>query len=612
MATEPFRLVIDGDEYPCTEFGWVQDGEKLERVWPDGFWDGIGESRVRSARKCLYANFLDLTSPPYVRLVPTSVTLGGLAAIDVVNRPLFFLQGQQPNGTNVIYFFVGDTRIKINRDSGAVIETVTTATVVYGRPALFEGTWRIARGETVDAASLTIGNGAGTDSFTAIAGSIKARHFSIVQDQGTSKLARAFSTNLIDLSSDAVTFGGDFECGDTSFGISDLLESQGELLVIKPDGPRRFAPSGDSLPLQRFITVNLQSSTIDGSNSHGHGPYAYWVTASGIWRIFGDAMLPMGFESDSQYFDYIVPSITGGGIDKASWRSVTAYGRWLYATHGRQVFQGFIEEDGLVKWYGPIYQADNAADPPYTARCIVDNGPALWVVITSASAATSDIVRFNLEADGSIRDTIDDDRGPSGTNIIPALRLGTDDFGRPDRLKQIRRFWIVTEGLAGDTLQLQASLDGAVEQQVGLNITTNGLVERVPSTAAFGNTILGSNDIFREARFGVNISVFSTTSDPRWRAFGVEVRTADIYRAKIILTPESVRGYALGIQGLLQELRALKNAQRVAIKQPELDATRNGYILSVREKVIGAEGAAGIGYEVDVLLEFFDIPASVA
>ena len=82
-----------------------------------------------------------------------------------------------------------------------------------------------------------------------------------------------------------------------------------------------------------------------------------------------------------------------------------------------------------------------------------------------------------------------------------------------------------------------------------------------------------------------------------------------------------MRGYALGIQGSLQQLRTLQNAQLVAVKEPELDSTRNGYILASRaqtswfhpgEKLVGAEGGRGVGYEVIVTIEFFDIPASVA
>jgi len=166
--------------------------------------------------------------------------------------------------------------------------------------------------------------------------------------------------------------------------------------------------------------------------------------------------------------------------------------------------------------------------------------------------------------------------------------------------------WLVTEGMGnGMVFVVGHQFDGATNTtQVGANITANGLTERIAT--------VGTTDTFREARFAVNGSAVPATTDPRWRSFGVECRTADLVPVKILLTPDTVAGYAHGIQGSLQLLRELQNGQRIAIKQPELDATRNGYVMSVKEQVVGQEGDRGIGYEVDVTLEFFDIPASVA
>jgi len=151
------------------------------------------------------------------------------------------------------------------------------------------------------------------------------------------------------------------------------------------------------------------------------------------------------------------------------------------------------------------------------------------------------------------------------------------------------------------------------DQNVGAVVTGNGFAERTLT--------VGTNDLFYTARFGFNVTNMDSSTDPRVRAWGYEVHTPSIYQAKIPLTPDSVRGYALGIQGSLQQLRTLQNAQRVAVKEPELDSTRNGYILASRaqtywfhpgEKLVGAEGGRGVGYEVTVTIEFFDIPASVA
>jgi len=603
IAPPVYRITINGVEYPCSEWHEIERGEALERVWADGFWDGIGESRVRSPRRCLVASYLDVTSPPFIRLVPPITTITGLTGLDVASFPLYHLQAQQPNGTNVIYFFNGTNRYKVNRDNNTLIEAVSTANVTYGRPALFEGTWRLARGETVDAANLTVGNGAAADTVTAIAGSIKARHFARIQDEGVAKLARA-SLNQVSLSSDAVTFASGFEVGDTSLNISDLLESQGEILVIKPDGPYRFNSKGDSIQLQKFVGVNPQVSAIDGSNSHGHGPYAYWITRSGIWRILGDNMSPVGFEADPQYFANSTEIEPG-----TFWLSCTAIGRWLYATRGGQTWQAFIRDDGTLQWYGSIVDGNGGA----YQRCVLDGGlgvyvgPALWV------ASGTSVVRMDLQADGSMRSSLGATRGTAG--ITSRLRIGTDDFGRPDRQKQLRRMWLVVDTyVSTEQYQLVIIRDGATaDQNVGAAIAAAGLAERIPT--------VGTNDLFFAARYGYNITGVTAGGEPLVRAFGIECHTPSIYQAKIPLTPDSVRGYSMGIQGSLQNLRTLQNAQRVAVKEPELDATRNGYVTASRanvswfhpgEKVVGAEGDRGIGYEVIVTVEFFDIPSSVA
>src|SRR5207249_3562667 len=352
---------------------------------------------------------------------------------------------------------------------------------------------------------------------------------------------------------------------------------------------------------------HLQASAYDGSNSHGHGTYAYWVTTSGIWRIFGDSIIPMGFESDLQYF-----ATTDLFVHSTAWISVTAFGRWLYASRGSQVWQGFIHEDGLVTWFGAIVNLTSTS----IVKVQLDDGPALWCC--SSDLGTPTIRRMPLQADGSIRASLGSTRGADGVaGVTATLQLGTDDFGQPDHIKQMRRFWVITEdGSApsmGSTLTLQVERDGGSVEAVGANITTTGFTERTWT--------VGTNDTFREARFSLKLVVPTSALDTRIRAFGYEAHTPSIYQAKIPLTPDSVRGYALGIQGSLQQLRTLQNAQRVAVKEPELDATRNGYILASRanvswfhpgEKLVGAEGGRGVGYEVIVTIEFFDIPASIA
>lgn len=621
----PFRITIDGKEYPCTKWGEVEKGKSIERVYKDGYPDGIGESHVKSDKRCLFAHWIDLTSPPYQRLYPSVTQIA--VTLSVADQPLYAIRTQSTDGTPIplLYLFQTNLARKIRLDTNVVIYETTNANTIYGRPALYDGAWRIPRGDKIsstdatnyaEAATLTPGlvGAAYATEFASIEAGIKARHFATIVDEGVSKLARAFSNSLgvatgeaahrIALASSATGFATTdvgFEVGDSSLPISDLLVSQGELEVIKPDGPYRFSPDGTSLPQQALVQTQLELNAYRGSNSHAHGPYTYWIDPSGLWRIYNDTMTPVDYGSDLAYC-----SFGQTDLPAFSWNSVVAFGRWLYATNSSQLWQGYIEDDGKVKWFGPIIHRPEAGSSSNITRVVMipggtdDTGPILFYL------ELVKLYRINLMGDGSTRQALNVNRGiATAANIVPRLMQGTDDFDMPDRLKQARRFWILVEKLseASGTMQGRAIMDGGAEASIGAspNITANGLTEKIwtPGTA----------DTFREAQFGYQHSVVSGTSDPRVRAWGVEVRTPSIYQAEIPLTPESVVGFSGGIRGMLKRLRDLQNAQLVAIKEPEINSTFNGYVMKVIEEATPAEGGEGVGYNVKVLVQRFTIPA---
>lgn len=604
MAAPPYRITINPTptstttavEYPCSSWEKVDQGKPLTRVWDKGFRDGMGLSVDDGTDRSLIPFFLDVSAPPYVRLDPGVTFISSLTGLDT-SLPLYTISAKQPNGVNILYVFNGTYRYKINRDAATLLDVITTASVVYGRPALFEGSWRIARGPSVDAATLTIandsGSGVGTsdDTLTALT-SIKALHFATVQNASVAQIAKAGNnagtvTNTISLSSDFATFAGGFEVGDTSLAITDLLDWQGELLVIKADGPRRFSVEGDSLPISRFNEANLNSPTYDGANSAVHGPYGYWVSAPSLRRIWNEQITDIGFETYKKYYADAADLID----DSVSWNSIVTKNRWAYGGRGTRAYQGYIENDGTITWLSAIMVS------VATVKVALDDTPALWVfsAVTSTQAA-----RLPLQADGSTRSVLGTARGINETTRT--MTLPKLNFGTADRLKQLRRMWAILEGMSTCTFQFQAERDGAAVQNVGSGITASGLTEAIPTP--------GTNDTFRELRPRFTLATTgSTGSDSRVRALGIDCHTLDVYRAVIPLRPDTVKGYSGGIKGLLKKLRHLQGAQRVAVKEPEVNETFTGYILSVSEKVVGAEGGAGVGYDVSVLIERAEAPA---
>lgn len=579
----PLRITLDSGEYPCLSWEKVQDEERLEEIWPDGFWGGMGEPRKRSPNRYYVCSQFDTTSPPYVRFLPDlSAVTGTFSAIDT-SLPVYMFRARRPDLTEVLYLLNGTSRFKINRTTKAQLGTVdTNANTVYGRPALFEGSWRIPQGETNNAYTLVV-NDADIDTETTLG--VVARHFANVQDKGTAKLARAFSTNRMNLTADPASFvAGDFEVGDSSFGVTDLLESGGELICIKPDGPRRFDLEGNSLPIQRFVGAQPNPPATLGANSHGHGTYTYWIHSSGIWRIIGELITPVGFESDPAFYAY-----AAADVDLTlQWTSVVAYGRWLYASRGTQIYTAYIEDDGMLRWHGSIFDASQ------NLRVQMDDGPTLYII----GLAAFPILYMNLQADGSMRAPLGSQRE---TGLTSTFRLGRTDFRRLDRSKQLRRTWIITEGMSGtSSFKLQVLRDGAAAEDVGATITTDGFFERTWTP--------GTLDTCREVELRV-VGVANSNVDSRFRALGIEALAFGIYRATIVLNPETIRGYSKGIRGSLSALRKLQSKSLINIKEPEINSTFSGRVLSIKEKATAAEGGDGIGYSIEVLIERTDIPA---
>ncbi|KKK84467.1 hypothetical protein LCGC14_2783040, partial [marine sediment metagenome] len=157
--------------------------------------------------------------------------------------------------------------------------------------------------------------------------------------------------------------------------------------------------------------------------------------------------------------------------------------------------------------------------------------------------------------------------------------------------------WVYAEGtLTNAGLGLYTHIDGTAVALLGSNITTSGFVERAWPGIDVGGVDLAYRVVVR-VTFVTNGS-YTTTDDPRIRQIGIEARTADIWRYTIPLTRDRKDKRYL--------LRHLKNGQRIAIRDPDENATYNGYILAVREKAEGDPNSSDFRYGIEVDVERWD------
>ena len=515
----------------------------------------------------------------------------------------------------VFYVLNGRYGYKINGSSYALMGTQDYgAGAQCGRPELFEDAHYIPLGSTVDAQKLTaFGSGDETTDTSAAITGIKAHAFAGIQDAGTAKLARALN-NKVDISSDGADWSASpFEAGDSTHVITDLAAAPGEIVVIRPDGPRRFTASGSSLEIQGFSARNPAADATLGSNSHGHGPYTYWPDAAGLARILGESIDWIGPEAD--------PDFGGAAIDAqpfpftaGQWRSVTAINRWLYATHysslgsiDGDLFYGYIGGDGRVeRWHGSLYDSDK---PLRVTRL---STPALVIVEGKPGDVDTPAIRImELDADGSPRTLLGGQRGASPASdetsehvaIMPRLDWSWEGLG--DREKQLARISYRIRGMVtGSLWSMRVWRDAAAQQTIGADATADGTFEVEPGTIGTSDTFYG---LF-VAPYLVLSDTYTTLGDPRLEALTVEARTAMRVTAEITVTRKEPAAN-LGFEEALSNLRKLQAGSRVTLVAPERANALNGHVIGVAEEMIGDADTDGWGYRLTITADVFDIDA---
>lgn len=603
MGARPgIRATINGVTYPVNAWELVQAGQEVEEVWDDGFARGIGTGR----QQYWTAQYMDPSSPPYIRLENRKTRTIAIANL-APSTQCFAFRETSPNGTAFLYLLNGRYSYKIKISDGTIAETKDHGVnTVLGRPALFEGKWYFPLGGTNDALELTTIDNLGADIYTSLGLGVTALHFAAGMKDGTAQLARAHSTNLIDLASNITPDAADWspaddaEVGDDSEAISDLVPWQGEWAVVKPNSVYTFDGHGVSRPLQEFVSsIGIANSTKPVAKVLG--PYLYWPhpPSDGLWRFFGRAGRAIGYNNAIDFSPDQARDIGGTG----AWNSVDAYGNWLYAVKGRELFMGWILDDGSVIWHGQLLAESG------TARVFITEGATSGVILWYAY--DGNLVQIDLQNDGSMKTALDSNRGRANFGGYQFI-LPETDLGTRYRTKQLRAAWAELENWVNTvTLTLRVFRDGSTgPEQVGSTYAST-------ASQAFHETAFtpGTNDTARRVSLGVLITTAAgydpATSDPRIRSLGIRALTPSIYAIEIPVTSEGLKATGQSKATVLDALRDLVNGTTISIVEPDMGQgaavdTFTGRIVGYRERVVPSDQKEGQGYIVTLLAERYD------
>ena len=613
----PFQITIDGKNYMATSWRTIEAPQVLERNYDKGWLGGSGvfsEDAQTQPGQFYFASNCDTLTFPYIRLRPTTImAVPGDNLLSGAN-PCYFWIAEDSGGTE--YLYVGSKKLakKIDLTTFLVDEDIDFGQdAKVGRPILYEGFWRIPLGEkvrTVHLATVAVpGSGEPTDTFTPVADTDEQRyftHFAHHQAEGVAQIAAAHNddpvvdpakANQVSFSALMSTpaFGGSIECGDNTLEITDMHSIGGQLFISKPDSPWRLSNDGggNAYPVIEFVGKQQYLSGAlgeDGANSHTVGPYAYWTSTSGLWRVIGDQARPIDPGANRRWvgisLDSIVPTFLGRFTSMASW------GRWVYASDSiTGVWQGYLNDDGTISWGSAILHNGAIFNVGIVGS---STGPILAMV----DSVLNNIYIIPLDGDGSTRRILisgssDPGRG-NGEGLAETAQFWAPEtsFGtNGEKNMQLRGGWIEIDELQENlTVTLRVHRDrNKTSTQVGAAITSSDGDGR----HEFKMTP-GTNDTFRRLMPAVRIVQSSSwdedNGDLRIRGFGLRAVTPHVYQIQLPLDGQTQRGTSSSRFDAIRNLRNLKSGLSVTVKEAGLNATFTGYITDVQEQVTMVRG----------------------
>ncbi len=604
--TRPFQITIDGLNYQAIDWRTVESAEVLERNYDKGFIGGAGvfsEDAQTGPGQFYMARNLDCFTYPYLRLRPKTIrtTLGDVDG----QKPTYFFVDEDSGGREYLYVLQDRFAKKYDIAANALDETKDFgAGAVCGQPILYEGFWRVPLGETVRAVHLaTVAVPVTLDAWTSVANTDEQRfftHYAHHQSEGVAQVAASHNddpvvspnkANQVSFSAslDTPAFGDSVEVGDSTLEITGLQSVAGQIFVAKPDAPWRLSNDGggNAYPIMEFVGKQKFLSGYtgeDGARSASAGPYFYWTSSSGLWRIIGDNARPIDVASNRRFTGIALDALTPSFLGR--WNSMATWGRWAYATDTTTgLWQGYIEEDGSITWGANLLNISATMNVGIVGT---KDNPLLFVLDPVGIGGR--LFHMELEEDGSTRKilTPGQNRGngegaaESGQIWMPETTFGQNG----EKNLQLRGGWLEVDDLDAEcTLTLRVHRDRAVTSTVvGASITNadgDGRHELKMTP--------GTNDTFRRLIPALRMAVSSDwdedNGDVRVRGFGFRCVTPHVYAITIPLDGQAMRGSSSSRFDAIRNLRNLKSGFSVTVKEPGLNATFTGYITDVQEQV---------------------------
>jgi hypothetical protein len=323
------------------------------------------------------------------------------------------------------------------------------------------------------------------------------------------QLNRAYSTNLVDLSTDGgVSFpgtvaAGAYEVGTSATAITDIQTAATGLFVSKTDNLYQLV-DGVSSQLTRF----QEGDVVTGASLMV--PYAanacYYI--KGGVATFWNGERPIDVSPDaSMLSDEYGPQVAV--FRGTNYEIAYASESWLY-----QIYRDSAGTSSFIlprqKSGGSLATHTNVGDSLKFRGVFVDSSKRLWwAEVDTAAASPPNSNTFNHMALGAGGQPHAGASNHGEDSLLGRIQLPADDFGYPNTLKQLRSMEMRAKDVAATrTFTLNAYLDSASSPTTptGSTVSSDGLTRAYFATPA----------TCYEAAPYIEFSLTTAASDPRF------------------------------------------------------------------------------------------------
>lgn len=443
-----------------------------------------------------------------------------------------------------------------------IYASVYVASGAAGRPVFANSKWYVPMGSGVNVRRLdTVG--ATVDTW-ADAG-FKALHMANYQQGVQAAVARAYSTNLIDLNYDTGNLsswaGDDFKIGDASTAITDLHEMNGELIISKEDTFYQMDQEGTSKPRGTF----RNRAFTDSENGKGTKVWAdrvLYPSVQGLDRyIVGDKVRGVGLNQIKGFRESTWPAV---GVTpfarRHAWVEAVGHNAYIGMNYGEMtaLIHGRLREAGDPVGMEMVYNQFH--DIPLTKGGYIDSQQNLWLKGASAQEDTRDIRVIELDDHGGLSKPLR--RGLASATLT---HIGPEtDWGAPFSEKQARHLTVeLSQWDSNASLQMYLLRNDATAVAVGDAMTADGVYERALT--------VGTNDRLYRGRVilvvTTNGNYTPLSLDPRIKIVGAHVRSPAIIKAVVETDGDEPKGKTA--KDVFEELSRLQDQGEIVVVEPD-------------------------------------------